>query len=440
MTDIDSRLELDDELALLDDPVLIDLVRAGNHDAYGVLYDRYRHAANRLARYLSNAVDAKDIAAESFVQVFDQLRQGRGPDSSFRGYLFTSIRREAGRRAKAAKRVTPTDDTARIDQAVPFGGGGADGFEREIVRSAYESLPKRWRTVLWHLDVEGRKPHEIAAALGLKPNTVSALAYRAREGLRRAYLEQHLIVPLELSGTECDDIRPQIAGLIRGSAPPRERPRIESHLKSCATCEGAFLELTEVNARLGSVTALAGYGAASGSLGGLLAKATVAAKAALATVGSAAAVVATSAVVMGMPPWPASAGEVHQSPVQMSPEQEPDRTIGPAAVPTAHTPRASGESADSSSDGVTLAVASAAPDLPQGTPSSEPPASSPAEQQGPLVSVSREERVVSVDLGDVEGLLNLRKPTESAIKLPDVKVVTKVTGPLDLDGDESAED
>ena len=45
--------------------------------------------------------------------------------------------------------------------------------------------------VLWHLEVENQKPADIAPLLGMSANSVSALAYRAREGLRQAYLNMH---------------------------------------------------------------------------------------------------------------------------------------------------------------------------------------------------------------------------------------------------------
>jgi RNA polymerase sigma factor (sigma-70 family) len=179
---------LRDDLTELADDSLVGLARSGSADAYAVLFDRYRRPALRLATYFSNSVDAKDVVAESFAQVYDQLRHGKGPQTSFRAYLFTCVRHEAGRRAKMQKRVTPTDTIETIESAVPFDNGAIDLFERNLVRTAFDSLPARWQTVLWHLDVDGRKPREVAPLMGLTPNGVSALAYRAREGLRKAYL------------------------------------------------------------------------------------------------------------------------------------------------------------------------------------------------------------------------------------------------------------
>jgi len=38
--------------------------------------------------------------------------------------------------------------------------------------------------VLWHSEIEGARPAEVASLLGLTANGVAVLAYRAREGLR----------------------------------------------------------------------------------------------------------------------------------------------------------------------------------------------------------------------------------------------------------------
>lgn len=177
----------DEQFDNLQDAVLVSMTRAGHDDAYAALYRRYSYGAIRLARHLGQREESDDIVAEAFARILDLLRRGKGPDEAFRGYLYTTIRHESGRRAKAERRTRPTDDVSAVDSAVPFDDRLLDGYEREVIRAAYESLPERWRTVLWHLEVEGRKPADVADVLGLSANGVSALGLRARAGLRVAY-------------------------------------------------------------------------------------------------------------------------------------------------------------------------------------------------------------------------------------------------------------
>lgn len=326
----------DDGLSLLPDEALLDLVRGGNNDAYALLFERYRHPALRLAAYFSNSVDAKDIVAETFTEVLNQLRRGQGPRTSFRSYLFTSVRREAGKRARLHKRVSVTDDMATIDKPVQFGGGGCDSFERDLVRAAFAALPVRWRTVLWQLDVDGLKPNELAAQLGIKPNAVSALAYRAREGLRKAYLEQHVLTKVRSNHTGCQEIRRRLVAFIRGSASTKDVGLIDPHLEACVPCRDVYLELEEVNTHLGAVSSALSIGLAAqvapGVLGGAVAKATLVAKSIAALVGTTAAVMATSITVLDVPmESPAAAEPIPALPYSGTPVLEPDRTIGPAA-------------------------------------------------------------------------------------------------------------
>jgi len=189
--ELDPQLDAETNFALLNDVELCDLVRSGSSEAFAELFTRYRHPGLRLARYYSSAVDPDDVVAEVFAPLLSQLQRGSGPDSAVRAYIFTAIRREVWKRARALKRVVPTDNLELIDQPAPLVGGGIDMSERDRVRAAFQSLPQRWRNVLWHLEVEGRKPRELAAALGMKPNGVSALLYRARVGLRKAYETQN---------------------------------------------------------------------------------------------------------------------------------------------------------------------------------------------------------------------------------------------------------
>ncbi|MBC7629931.1 sigma-70 family RNA polymerase sigma factor [Aeromicrobium sp.] len=257
------------------DADLISAVRTGDIDAYGQLFDRHRDAALRLSRQLVRGPDAQDLVSESFMRVLTVLQDGRGPDESFRAYLLTSIRRLHIDRIRAAKRVRSTDDEAELDRAVEFVDPTEMTFERSAAATAFSSLPERWQLVLWHLDVEGQKPAEIAPLLGMSANSVSALAYRAREGLRQAYLQGHLAPALHEG---CRATTGQLGPYVRKGLSARDVAKVEAHLDDCSRCTGLSLELAEVNSNLSGLlapvvlgTAAAGYltgtGAAAVGLG-----------------------------------------------------------------------------------------------------------------------------------------------------------------------------
>jgi hypothetical protein len=121
------------------------------------------------------------------------------------------------------------------------------GLERNLVGEALQALPARWRTVLWLTEVEGLSPAEVSRRIGIKPNAVAALAYRARKGLREAYLQAHLKAE---ASEECRATVSRLGNYVRGDLPERERLGVQAHLDACAKCRCRRDELTDVNATL----------------------------------------------------------------------------------------------------------------------------------------------------------------------------------------------
>ena len=195
-------------------------MRGGDVAAYGTLFSRHVDAATRLARQLVRGSDADDLVSEAFVKVLNVLLGGGGPDVAFRAYLLTAVRRLHVDKVRSNQRLTTTDDLTPFDPGVPFNDTAVAGFEGGAAAKAFASLPERWQLVLWHLEVEGQKPADIAPLLGMSANSVSALAYRAREGLRQAFLTMHigdLVSDLPLDQRAARRLRPQ------GAVPARRR-------------------------------------------------------------------------------------------------------------------------------------------------------------------------------------------------------------------------
>ena len=227
-----------------------------------------------MARQLVRGPDIDDLISEAFTKVFVQLQRGGGPDVAFRAYLLTSIRRLHVDRARTNQRVQVTDDLEDLDSGVEFVDPATSDFERGAASRAFASLPERWQLVLWHLEVEGQKPADIAPLLGMSPNSVAALAYRAREGLRQAYLQSHLA---DTADEGCRWTTEHLGAYVRKGLAKRDSAKVEAHLDGCHRCTAVYLELIEVNSNLSGLLAPAllglaapGYLAASGTKIGLL--------------------------------------------------------------------------------------------------------------------------------------------------------------------------
>jgi hypothetical protein len=120
-------------------------------------------------------------------------------------------------------------------------------FEAMAMAQAFKSLPERWQAVLWHVDVEKMKPAAAAESIGISPNGVSSLAIRAREGLHRAYLQNHVLAS---TGTDCEAISAQLGAFARGGLKRSSNQRIQDHLVACAKCTGVLAELDDVQSRM----------------------------------------------------------------------------------------------------------------------------------------------------------------------------------------------
>jgi RNA polymerase sigma factor (sigma-70 family) len=221
-------------------------VRSGDETAFTELYARHHAVARRVASTYRRGADADDLVNEAFEKVLGALRRGHGPTDTFRAYLFVTLRRLAAENA-SRPHDEPLDELPDPVIAVAAAAEATDPAEaedRQMIVEAFGSLPERWQVVLWHTAVEGRKPSDLAPGLGMSPNAVSALAYRAREQLRQAYLQAHLqIVPRP----QCEPHRSNLGAYVRDGLSRRERTATEAHLAGCATCQQLVGELTEVN-------------------------------------------------------------------------------------------------------------------------------------------------------------------------------------------------
>ena len=172
---------------------LINRVRAGDLEAFDPLYRRHRNAALRHARHWTRSeAAAEDLSAESFTRVLYAIRNGNGPSEAFRPYLLTAMRNVARDWAEGDRRTLLLPDLVEIAPAAEDQDPVIAALERSLAGLAFMSLPERWQTVLWQMEVEREGPTELAPQLGIDPAAVSALAYRAREGLKQAYLQAHI--------------------------------------------------------------------------------------------------------------------------------------------------------------------------------------------------------------------------------------------------------
>jgi RNA polymerase sigma factor (sigma-70 family) len=209
--------------------------------AYDELYRRHIDGAQRVARIVTGSADeAQDVVSEAFTRVLDRLQHGGGPETELGPYLNTVVRRLAIDRYRASRRDGLPADPTLFDVMPEADDPISRSTDRELVRRAFETLPERWQQVLWHTEIEGRTAAALAPSLGSTPNAVAALAYRAREGLRQAYLSVHLSADIP---EQCRPYVPKLAAYVRGTLSPREDQWVAAHVENCPHCRDRRDEL-----------------------------------------------------------------------------------------------------------------------------------------------------------------------------------------------------
>ncbi|HMG43837.1 MAG TPA: sigma-70 family RNA polymerase sigma factor [Acidimicrobiales bacterium] len=224
---------------------LLEQVRRGDEAAFTELFVRHRAVARRVALTYRCPGDPDDLVNEAFEKVFAAVRRGSGPTDAFRAYLLVTMRRLAADHSERPKDESLED----VPEAVAAAASEPplDTEDRELITKAFESLPDRWQAVLWYTAVEGRHPRELAPLLGVSANAVSALAYRAREQLRQAFLQAHLQT---WARPQCEPHRSLLGAYVREGQSRRERAATQRHLDHCPSCQNLVVELNEVNSLL----------------------------------------------------------------------------------------------------------------------------------------------------------------------------------------------
>ncbi|MGH7265177.1 MAG: sigma-70 family RNA polymerase sigma factor, partial [Candidatus Rokuibacteriota bacterium] len=179
-----------------DDREVVRRVQAGDSEAFGVLVEKYKRKAFRLAfGVLRDQEEALDASQEAFVKAFRSLPRFKG-DSAFYTWLFRITmnvaldrRRQRATRAKSlgAEDVPPEEweRTAVSPDAGPD-EEAASAERRARIGQALQTLSEQHRSIIILSDIEGLSYREIAEVLAIPMGTVMSRLHNARKRLRQA--------------------------------------------------------------------------------------------------------------------------------------------------------------------------------------------------------------------------------------------------------------
>lgn len=245
--------------AEISDEALLAAVREGDIDQFGQLYKRYYGMARAIAyKHTSDASRVDDVVSESFARILQALKNGNGPHSYMGGYLSTTIAHLAGEYGMLSAKELPSEQE-HLEAMGSLDDTVLKLHESHEVVTAFTSLPERWQTVLWMTEIELKKPREVATAMALSSNAVSALAVRAKESLREGFLRAHQNSP---ATAECNRFHSFISPYVRGSLSQKRSDALRSHMEECKHCTAEYLSLVGINKSMRSwvFPVLAGLG------------------------------------------------------------------------------------------------------------------------------------------------------------------------------------
>jgi len=174
-------------------PRLRKRIRAGDHDAFGELFDAYaRSVYNHAFRLTGDWAQAEDIVSLTFLDAWRLRGKVDEEGGSLRPWLLgiatnvTRNTRRAARRHAAAVSRLPRDEVER-DFADEVAARLDDKAELALVRTALATLRRAEREVLALCVWSGLDYRAAAEALGVPVGTV-----RSRLSRARAKLAKHL--------------------------------------------------------------------------------------------------------------------------------------------------------------------------------------------------------------------------------------------------------
>jgi RNA polymerase sigma-70 factor (ECF subfamily) len=176
--------------------------RAGSQEAFTTVYRLLQQRVYWFARkFVEDTEDARDLTAESFVQLWQQNHSFPSLDA-VTAFLYVTVRNKCfnllkHRQMKAGRQ----EELLRQLQDREQGDFFEEQVQLQLVRRIYaevDKLPSRMKEVFLLSYRDGLKPAEIAERLQIKPQTVTNQRVTAVRLLQDALGKDLLLAPLLL--------------------------------------------------------------------------------------------------------------------------------------------------------------------------------------------------------------------------------------------------
>lgn len=168
---------------------LVDLARAGDCEAFGVLYDHYHPSVYRFIYYrVSNQATAEDLLSETFFRALRSMSSFQWQGKAFGAWLMTIARNLVVDHYKAGRtRLEMTTDDLSAHEEVQEGPEDEvlARLTNDILREALSALPAEQQECLVLRFLSGQSIAETALALGRTEGAIKQLQMRAVRNLAK---------------------------------------------------------------------------------------------------------------------------------------------------------------------------------------------------------------------------------------------------------------
>ena len=168
---------------------LVELARAGDKDAFGLLYDHYAASVHRFLYYRTRSQTlAEDLTSETFFRALRSMSGFRWQGKDFGAWLMTIARNLATDHFKAGRTrlELTTDDMGQHDDETEGPESAVlASLANEALLTALTELPDEQRDCLVMRFLQGMSIAETAAVLGRSDGAVKQLQLRGVRNLAK---------------------------------------------------------------------------------------------------------------------------------------------------------------------------------------------------------------------------------------------------------------
>jgi RNA polymerase sigma-70 factor (ECF subfamily) len=177
------------------DKQLVELVLAGEDNAFELIFDRHkRHVAHVASRYFKQRDEIEEIIQVSFSKAYFELKSFRGSHelslSAWLGRIaanacIDTLRKDRKRSADSICELSESERDALEAQFATTRSSESLLIDRDLAEKLLARLPSEDRALLEMLYVEELSVAQVSEATGWSKSRIKVRAFRARNALRR---------------------------------------------------------------------------------------------------------------------------------------------------------------------------------------------------------------------------------------------------------------